>query len=63
MNTNCNNGNRKKFYKTVKPFFDRKENGSDRSIVLREHDQIIAQPKQICETFNPYYVSVTQQIG
>ncbi len=47
----------------MKPFLDKRRNGSGGNIVRSEKDQIIIEPKQIYQTLNPYYVSVMQNIG
>ena len=53
----------KHFYTTVKPFLSKKSTGSQQKIVLVENDKIVNNTKDICDTFNTFFVNVANDIG
>ena len=63
----CNNEvkqNPKSFWKTVKPFISDKNIGSNgQSITLKIEENIINEPKQVCDAFNDYFSTVADHIG
>jgi hypothetical protein len=60
----CTGGQKSKhFYTTVKPFLSKKSTGSQQKIVLVENDKIVNNTKDICDTFNTFFVNVADDIG
>ena len=60
----CTGGQKSKhFYTTVKPFLSKKSTGSQQKIVLVENDKIVNNTKDICDTFNTFFVNVANDIG
>ena len=59
----CIKGDRQNFWKSIQPYLDRKSDGSDGTIVLREEDRIVTEAKEVCEVFNSYFVNIAQSIG
>ena len=54
--------NKKKFWKTVKPFFsDRSQ--SQNKIVLTDGERIIPNDVEVAETMNEFFVTVTDSLG
>ena len=60
----CTGGQKSKhFYTTVKPFLSKQSTGSQQKIVLVENDKIVNNTKDICDTFNTFFVNVANDIG
>ena len=59
----CSGGTKNKdFWKTMKPFL--MKSSSNRSdITLRENDEIITDPSQLCDIFNDFFVGIGSDIG
>ena len=51
----------KKFWKTVKPFFNSKKQNSNK-IFLSENGSILDRPKVVATTFNNYFVNITKTL-
>ena len=63
INKSCSGGPTKgNFWKTLKPFFNRK--GSVRNkIMLKKNNDIINNPDEICHIFNDYFANIGNDIG
>ena len=60
----CTGGQKSKhFYTTVKPFLSKKSTGSQQKIVLVEKNKIVNNTKDVCNTFNTFFVNVVNDIG
>ena len=44
-------------------FYQKKSTGSQQKIVLVENDKIVNNTKDICDTFNTFFVNVANDIG
>ena len=51
------------FWPTIKPFLSKKCKSGDNTIVLNENNTVLSDPKDICDTFNHFYVNVANDIG
>ena len=51
----------KKYWKTVKPFFNSKNQNSNK-IFLSENGSILDRPKVVATTFNNYFVNITKTL-
>ena len=58
-----NTGNKNDFWKTVKPFLNYKSNTSNDHITLREGDNLITDPLEVCNSFNDFFINVAENIG
>ena len=56
-------GNSKAFWDMVKPFLTDKGAKSNNNIILREGDEIIADPMEVCSIFNEFFCNVASEIG
>ena len=52
----------KLFWKTVKPFISDKNKGNSK-ITLIEDDKIVSKDKEVAETLNNYFVTITDSLG
>ena len=60
----CTGGHKAdKFWPTIKPFLSKKGNSSSGKIILEENGSILSDSKEVCETFNSFYVNVAKEIG
>ena len=57
------NTNDNSFWKTIKPFISARGCNHSDTITLKEQDNVISGPKQICEVFNKYFCNVAKDIG
>jgi hypothetical protein len=55
--------NAKQFWKIMKPFITDKNSISDDTIILRENDELITDPVEVCNVFNKYFVNIADTIG
>ena len=57
----CHKGNNKgkHFWEIVKPFMTNKNKTNSHKITLYENDTLISKPNDVCNTFNEYYINVT----
>ena len=53
---------KKKFWKTVKPFISDKSSSKSR-ITLIEEGEIVSNESEVAETFNNYFVTITDSLG
>jgi len=53
----------KHFYSTVKTFLSKKSTGCQQKIVLVDNDKILNNTKDVCDTFNTFFVNVANDIG
>ena len=51
------------FYSTVKTFLSKKSTGCQQKIVLVDSDKILNNTKDVCDTFNTFFVNVANDIG
>ena len=51
----------KTFWKTIKPFFNNSNKNSNK-IFLNENEEILSNPKSVAETFNNYFVNITNTL-
>ena len=51
------------FWKTFKPYLSSKSNGMNDNIILKENDQVITKPEEVCKVFKSYYESIAENIG
>jgi len=51
------------FWKTIKPFISDKNKGQGNDIILRDGNDIISKPEEVCDIFNNYYSSIADSIG
>ena len=51
------------FWRTIKPFMSDKSASHDKNIIIQEDDKIITNTNEICEIFNTYFTTVTNNIG
>jgi adenosyl cobinamide kinase/adenosyl cobinamide phosphate guanylyltransferase len=51
------------FWHTVKPFLSKKSTGGQQKIVLMENDVILNDKKDVCDTFNSFFINVANDIG
>ena len=59
----CSGGtNNKKFWKTIRPFFNKKPHHIS-NIILRESDVIVTDEAKLCNIFNDFFVSIGSDIG
>ena len=60
----CAGGQKSKhFYSTIKPFLSKKSTGCQQKVVLVENDKILNNTKDVCDTFNTFFVNVANDIG
>jgi hypothetical protein len=57
------NINDKDFWKTIKPFFTEKSNQGNDNIILRDGNNLITNPLDVCNTFNNFYATAAENIG
>ena len=53
---------RKKFLKTIGPFFSQKSNKQAKNIILKEQNEIISDERKVAEIFMDYFNNVTETI-
>ena len=51
------------FWKTIKPFFSKKESSGEQKIVLNESDKIVNDQKEVANHFNNFFSTVAENIG
>jgi hypothetical protein len=51
------------FWPTVKSFLSKKSAGGQQIIVLKENNVILNDKKDVCDTFNSFFVNVANDIG
>jgi exonuclease III len=55
--------NSKDFWKVVKPFLTDKNSIADDHIILRNDDNLVTDPLDVCNIFNKYFTNVAKSIG
>jgi hypothetical protein len=55
--------NKNNFWQTIKPFISNKSHSDNHIIILKEGDNIISNPNEVCQIFNDYYANVAMAIG
>ena len=53
---------KKKFWKTIGPFFSQNLTNGQKKIILREQDEIISDERKVAEIFMDYFDNVTKTI-
>ena len=53
----------KEFWNTVKPLISHKNKNSDNNIILNEGGTFVNDVRSVCNVFNDYFVTMTQDIG
>ena len=55
--------NKMNFWQTVKPFLSNKTYGDSQVIILKEGENIVSDPNNVCQIFNEYFANVAMTIG